>query len=126
MNIKIKREKRLKRHRRVRAKIIGTDKRPRLCVFRSLKHTYAQLVDDERAQTLAAANSLEIEKLKSVGEDQKILTKKIALAHKTGKLIAERALNKKIKKVIFDRGGYKYHGRVRALADGAREGGMKF
>ena len=100
--------KRQRRHRRVRAKISGTIKVPRLCIFRSNKYIYAQLIDDERGKTLALAKG------------------KLSEAEKIGKEIAQKAAVKKINKVVFDRGGYKYHGRVKALADGAREGGLKF
>lgn len=108
-------EKRNRRHRRVRAKISGTAKVPRLCVFRSTKHIYAQLINDEKGTTLTTASDAEIKK-----------GKKTDLAYEVGKLIAEEAMKKKIKKVVFDRGGYKYHGRVKAVAEGAREGGLKF
>lgn len=103
-----KQQKRYRRHRRVRAKIKGTAKVPRLCIFRSTKYIYAQLIDDEKGKTLAAANG------------------KLAVANKIGKLIAKKAIEKKINKVVFDRGGYKYHGRVKALAEGAREEGLQF
>jgi len=115
---KIKQEKRERRRRRVRAKIFGTANRPRLSVFRSNAGMYAQLIDDERGHTLVSAHSREIKKGK---DDDK---KKVSFA--LGKLLAEKALKIKIKEVVFDRGGYKYHGRVKALADGAREGGLKF
>lgn len=131
-----KRQKRYRRHRRVRAKISGTAKVPRFCVFRSAKHIYAQLIDDEKGVTLAAASDQEL-KVKSKKEKGKITSKKlkikesgkaakVAIAYEVGKLIAEKALKKKIEKVVFDRGGYQYHGRVKALAEGAREGGLKF
>lgn len=110
-------EKRKRRHKRVRAKIFGTAKVPRLCLFRSASHIYAQLINDEKGKTLVSASDLEIKKSKD---------KKTALAGKVGKLIAKKAAEKKIDKVVFDRGGYKYHGRVKALAEGAREGGLKF
>ena len=100
--------KRKRRHRRVRAKIKGTADVPRLCVFRSSKYIYAQIIDDEKGKTLAAVNG------------------KLASADEIGKLIAKKAIEKKINKVVFDRGGYKYHGRVKALADGARSEGLKF
>ncbi|MBZ9577762.1 50S ribosomal protein L18 [Patescibacteria group bacterium] len=112
-----KQQKRKRRHKRVRAKIFGTSKVPRLCVFRSAGHIYVQLIDDEKGKTLASASDLEIKKKKD---------KKAALATKVGNLIAKKAIEKKINKVVFDRGGYKYHGRVKALAEGAREGGLKF
>jgi len=128
----MKQEKRYRRHKRIRAKIRGTSEIPRLCVFRSAKHIYAQLIDDEVKMTLAAASDRELEKStikiknKKTDEIQKPLTRKVAVAHDVGKLIAQKALEKKITKVVFDRGGYKYHGRVKALAEGAREGGLKF
>lgn len=112
-----KQEKRYRRHKRVRAKIKGTAKVPRLCVFKSAKHIYAQLIDDEKGKTLASVRDLEIKKTKD---------KKTSLATEIGKLIAKKAIEKKINKVVFDRGGYKYHGKVKALADGAREAGLKF
>lgn len=128
MEIKTKREKRYRRHRRVRAKISGSAKVPRLCVFRSHRHIYAQLIDDEKGKVLLAVSDLELKKLKT--QDSKVEKEtrkgKIDIAFKVGKLIAQKALEKKIKKVVFDRGGYKYHGRVKALAEGAREGGLKF
>ena len=116
-----KQEKRIRRHKRVRAKVFGTAQVPRLCVFRSNRHIYAQLIDDEKRKTLVSANDLE---LKKPSRDAK--KGKINQAIEVGKLIAKKAIEKKIKKVIFDRGGYKYHGRVRALAEGAREGGLRF
>jgi len=114
-------KKRYRRHKRVRAKIFGTAKRPRLCIFRSAKHIYAQLIDDEKGKTLAAASDSGIKRTK-------LKTKKTKAdkAKEVGKLIAEKAKTKKIEKVVFDRGGYQYHGRVKALAEGAREGGLKF
>ncbi len=115
---KIKKEKRERRHRWVRAKVFGTADRPRLSVFRSNAEMYVQLINDERGYTLVSAHSREIKKTK--GDDKK----KISFA--LGKLLAEKALKAKIKEIVFDRGGYKYHGRVKALADGAREGGLKF
>lgn len=113
-----KQQKRYRRHQRVRAKIFGTAKIPRLCVFRSAKHIYAQLIDDEKSKTMLWAKSSELPKKKA--------KTKIEKAKEVGKLIAKKALEKKIAKVVFDRGGYKYHGRVKALAEGAREGGLKF
>jgi large subunit ribosomal protein L18 len=109
--------KRKIRHLRIRKKIKGTRNRPRLFVFKSLKHIYAQLIDDEKGQTILSASDFEIkEKPKS----------KVELAREIGKLIAKKAKEKGIEKVVFDRGGYKYHGKVKALAEGAREGGLKF
>jgi len=113
-----KQEKRIRRHKRVRAKIFGTKERPRLCVFRSVKHIYAQLIDDEKGKTLVAASDKGLKKTKR--------DKKVDIAKETGKLIAEKAKEQKIEKVVFDRGGYQYHGRVKALAEGAREGGLVF
>jgi large subunit ribosomal protein L18 len=113
-------EKRLHRHRRVRKKVQGSAARPRLNIFRSSKHIYAQIVDDVKGHTLAAASSLskELEQLKT-GADK-------AAARAVGKLIAQKAKEKNIIQVVFDRGGYLYHGRVKELADGARQGGLKF
>jgi len=111
-------EKRLRRHKKVRVKIIGTSQIPRLSVFRSAKHVYAQLVNDEKGRTLAMASDLEIKKSKGA--------KKSAIAKEVGKLIAKKAKEMKVEKILFDRGGYQYHGRVKALAEGAREGGLKF
>jgi len=138
MKRKIKQEKRNRRHRRIKARLSGTAERPRLCVFRSAKHIYGQLIDDERGVTLVSGNDKEIKvktqksKVKTTTQNLKVekekivRTKKTALAYKVGKLIAEKALGKNIEKVVFDRGGYRYHGRVKALAEGAREGGLKF
>lgn len=109
-------QKRALRHGRVRSKVTGTKERPRLNVFRSTTHIYAQLIDDEAGKTLVAASSLELK-----GKNAK--TKK---SEAVGKLIAEKAVAKKVKKVVFDRGGYKYHGRVKALADAARAAGLEF
>ena len=109
---------RLKRHARVRSKITGTAERPRLDVFRSNSNIYAQLIDDVKGVTLAAAASNEKDFGASGGNCEG--------ARKVGKLIAERAKEKKISEVVFDRGGYIYHGRVKELAEGAREGGLKF
>ena len=122
MKTEIKYEKRKRRHKRVRAKIHGTAKVPRLCVFRSAKHIYAQLIDDEKGKTIVAASDQEL-KRKTKNEKQKT---KVEVAREVGKLIAEKALEKKIEKVVFDRGGYKYHGKIKALAEGARTGGLKF
>jgi large subunit ribosomal protein L18 len=112
-------EARERRRRRVRAKIYGTLARPRLNVFRSIEHMYVQLIDDENGHTLVAASTTE----KAV-RDMKI--KKSEEAGAVGKLLAQRAVDKQIKKVVFDRAGYRYHGRVKAIAEGAREGGLEF
>jgi len=109
---------RLKRHRRIRQHVNGTAERPRLCVYRSNKHIFAQLVDDASGKTIAGASDLNIKKTKDMD--------KTALAVSVGKLIAEKAKTNKIETVVFDRGGRLYHGRVKALAEGAREGGLKF
>ena len=109
---------RLKRHARVRSKVSGTAACPRLDVFRSNSNIYAQLIDDVNGVTLAAASSNEKDFGTSGGNKEG--------AHKVGKLIAERAVSKGITEVVFDRGGYIYHGRVKELAEGAREGGLKF
>jgi len=117
----IKRNKvnaRKRRHRRVRGKIIGTSLKPRLCVFRSLKHIYAQVIDDTCGNTIASASS--IEKDFNFNGGNKIGSKEL------GKIIADRILKKGIKKVIFDRSGYLYHGRVKEVAEGAREMGLDF
>jgi large subunit ribosomal protein L18 len=118
MERKEKVKKREKRKRRTRARTFGTKERPRLCVFRSLKHIYAQIVDDTEGKTLVSASDLELKEKKGM--------KKVEIAREVGKLIAKKALEKKIEKVSFDRSGYKYHGRVKALAEGAREGGLRF
>lgn len=109
---------RLKRHRRVRKNISGTMERPRLNVFRSLNHIYAQIIDDTKGVTLVSASSLDNDFNQYGGN--------IEAAKEVGKLVAKRALDKGIKAVVFDRGGYVYHGRVAALAEGAREGGLEF
>ncbi|MBM6921120.1 50S ribosomal protein L18 [Phocea massiliensis] len=111
-------EQRLKRHRRVRAKISGTAQRPRLNVFRSNKHIYAQLIDDVNGVTLASASTMD------KGFDGNGSNKEAA--RKVGQAIAKAAAEKNIEVVVFDRGGYLYHGRVKELADGARESGLKF
>lgn len=112
---------RQKRHERVRKHLAGTAERPRLCVFRSLSQIYAQVIDDERGHTLAAASSLEKELKPAVAGKSK---KEVALA--VGREVARKAAAAGVRSVVFDRGGYVYHGRVKALADGAREGGLSF
>lgn len=116
-----RRKLRLVRHKRIRKKLSGTTERPRLAVFRSEKHIYAQIIDDTKGVTLVAASTVE----KAMKEKLK-KTWNVEAAKEVGKLIAERALAKGIKEVVFDRGGFKYHGRVKALADSAREAGLKF
>ncbi len=115
-------EIRQRKHIRVRKKVFGTPERPRLCVYRSLNHIYAQVIDDIQGQTLVAASTLapEIRAGESVGK------KNIEAARSVGKLIAERALAQGITRVVFDRGGNLYHGRVAALAEAAREQGLDF
>jgi large subunit ribosomal protein L18 len=108
-------EKRIRNHRKIRSKVNGTSDRPRLAIFKSNTNIYAQVINDESGTTLVQANSKEIKK-GSVSEK----------ALEVGRTIAERALAKNIKKVVFDRGGYKYVGKVRAIAEGAREGGLNF
>ena len=105
---------RYRRHLRVRQKMAGTGERPRLVVFRSLKHIYAQLVDDTTSRTLATVS------------DQKLTGKKSEKSTEVGKLIAQKAKDAGVSSVVFDRAGYSYHGRVKAVADGAREGGLEF
>jgi len=124
MKTKLTKEKQLRRQIRVRAKISGSLDRPRLSVFRSGKHIYAQLIDDDKKVTLLALSDKGL-KAKKIEGDKK-LTGKVASAFNLGKALAGKAAEKKIKKVIFDRGKYAYHGRVKALADGAREGGLEF
>lgn len=120
MSVVSRSERRVRKHARVRKAVAGTAARPRLNVFRSSKHIYAQIVDDVSGNTLASASSLskELDGLKT-GADK-------AAARAVGKLIAQKAKDKKLDKVVFDRGGYVYHGRIKELAEGAREGGLKF
>lgn len=112
---------RLARHDRVRKKVFGTPDRPRLCVYRSIKNIYAQVIDDTKGNTLVAASSLD----KEIQEQIKYGGNK-EVAKMVGALIAKRALEKGIETVSFDRGGYLYHGRIQELAEGAREAGLKF
>ncbi|MDD5916981.1 MAG: 50S ribosomal protein L18 [Clostridiales bacterium] len=111
-------KKRLQRHKRVRENVIGTPERPRLCVYRSENNIYVQIIDDTVGNTLVSASSTEKEFGASGGNKD--------AAKKVGELVAKRALEKNITEVVFDRGGYLYHGRVASLADGAREAGLKF
>jgi large subunit ribosomal protein L18 len=104
-------------HARIREKLSGTTERPRLNVYRSLNHIYAQVIDDQKGETLASASSLQM-KLKTGGN--------LATAREIGKAVAEKAIEKGVKRVVFDRGGYLYHGRIKALADAAREAGLEF
>ena len=113
-----KKEVRSRIHQRIRRKLQGSTERPRLAVFRSVAHIYAQVIDDAQGQTLVSASS--------VDKDGKTKGGNVAAAKAIGKLVAERAKEKGIKAVVFDRGGYQYHGRVKALADAAREAGLEF
>jgi large subunit ribosomal protein L18 len=113
-----KKEIRSRIHKRIRRKLAGTAERPRLAIFRSVAHIYAQVIDDKAGQTLVSASS--------VDKDGKTNGGNVAAAKAIGKLVAQRAKEKGIKAVVFDRGGYQYHGRVKALADAAREAGLEF
>lgn len=115
----VKQTKRQRRHTKIRMSIFGTKTRPRLCVFRSNQHIYAQLVDDDASKILISVSDKELKSVKSK-------EKKSDIAKEVGKLIAKKALESKIESVVFDRGGFIFHGRIKALADGAREGGLKF
>jgi large subunit ribosomal protein L18 len=117
MTVVTKRQARLRRRRRVRARIVGTAERPRLSVYRSNRGVFAQLIDDGKGHTVAAVNWIEPELRKLTAGDQ---------AKKAGELLAERAKAAGIESCVFDRGGYQFHGRVKALAEGAREGGLNF
>ena len=112
---------RIARHKRVRNKVIGTPERPRLCVFRSLSNIYAQIIDDSQNATLVSASSLDKE-----FREQAQKAPKVSASRLVGSAIAQKAKEKGITKVVFDRGGYKYHGRVKSLADAAKEGGLQF
>jgi large subunit ribosomal protein L18 len=118
-------QKQIRRHKRVRAKIIGTKQRPRLCVFSSNFHIYAQIINDAKAETLTQASDKGLKIKKAETKDGTITGQKAA-AYEVGKIIAQKAIEKKIENVVFDRGGFKYHGVIKALAEGAREGGLKF
>lgn len=117
----LKKQARLKRKQRIRRKVAGTQERPRLSVFRSTKHIYAQIIDDGLGQTLAAASTME----KTV-QEKSDFENKVAKAFYIGKLVAERAKAKGVSNVVFDRNGFMYHGRVKALSDGARDAGLNF
>jgi large subunit ribosomal protein L18 len=117
MTVVTKRQQRLRRRRRVRARIVGTAERPRLSVFRSNRGVFAQLIDDTKGHTVAAVNWIEPELRKLSAAEQ---------AKRAGQLLAERAKAAGVETCVFDRGGYQYHGRVKALAEGAREGGLVF
>ncbi len=115
------RKLRIVRHKRVRKKVLGSSDRPRLCVFRSLRHIYAQVIDDANGHTLASATSHETADAEGGSSGTKLTA-----SQAVGKLVAERAKARGITQVVFDRGGYKYHGRVKALGEGSREAGLKF
>ncbi|MBC8430464.1 MAG: 50S ribosomal protein L18 [Desulfobacterales bacterium] len=117
----VRKQARIKRKKRIRKNIFGSKERLRLSVFRSSRHIYAQIVDDTCGDTIAAASSLE----KAVKEQPKF-DNKVAVANYVGKLLGERAVGKGLKKVVFDRNGFLYHGRVKAVSDGAREAGLDF
>ena len=116
-----RRKARLRRHRSIRRRLEGTPERPRLNVFRSLNHIYAQVIDDSDGKTLTSASTVDREI-----RDQLNGMTKTEQARVVGKVLAERAVAKGVKEVVFDRGGYQYHGRVKALAEAAREGGLEF
>ncbi len=124
LNKTSKNQTRVKVHTRIRKKLAGTQERPRLNIFRSVSHIYAQVIDDTQHKTLVSASSLELGK-KADGKTH-VAGGNIAAAKKVGKTIAERAKAAGVSKVVFGRGGYLYHGRVKALADAAREGGLEF
>lgn len=116
-----KRDARLRRHKRIRKKISGTNERPRLSVFKSLKHIYAQIINDEEGVTLVSTSTLSSEVREQIKYGGNIVASKIV-----GELVAKKAIEKGIKTVVFDRGGYVYHGRVKALAEAARDSGLQF
>lgn len=123
---KVKVNKRQRRRVKVRTKVNGTDKRPRLSVFRSLKGIYVQLVDDVSGKTLVSVSSREASNYLKSSSNISNDKGKVGEAFRVGELVAKKAIEKGIKRVVFDRGGNKYHGRVKAVADGARKGGLKF
>ncbi|MBN1660934.1 MAG: 50S ribosomal protein L18 [Anaerolineae bacterium] len=118
---KQKRVARQRRHARVRVRVFGTPERPRLCVFRSLQHIHAQIIDDTRGHTLVAASTLDAEVRGQLGDKDKT-----AQAAVVGEVLGARALQEGINQVVFDRGGYPYHGRIKSLAEGARKAGLEF
>ena len=117
----LKRLARIRRHARLRATVSGTGSKPRLSVFRSLNHIYVQIIDDSKGHTLASASTLDKEVRDTING-----MKKTESAQLIGNLIAKRAIDKGVKSIVFDRGGYKYHGRVKALAEAARKAGLEF
>ena len=133
--MKDKIQKHLRRKRRTRSRVFGTKSRPRVSVYRSSKHLYVQIIDDVKGETLVSVSDLELKKKtdgkkvqkKSQSKDTEVSgVSKTDLARTVGELLAKKAEKKKIKKIVFDRGGYKYHGRVKAVAEGARKGGLVF
>ncbi|MEJ2656950.1 MAG: 50S ribosomal protein L18 [Desulfobacterales bacterium] len=120
-SLNLKTKARLKRKKRIRKHMVGTQDRPRLSVFRSSKHIYAQVIDDTHGHTLAAASSVD-----KIVKEQGEFENKVAVAGFVGKLLGERAVEKGIRKVVFDRNGFLYHGRVKAVSNGAREAGLDF
>jgi large subunit ribosomal protein L18 len=120
-----KQEKRKRRHKRIRAKIKGNERIPRLCVFKSGKYIYAQLINDDKNIVMAQVSDRKLKAVHKEKEDKKT-THKVARAHEVGRILAKLALENNIEKVVFDRSGYKYHGRIKSLAEGAREAGLKF
>ena len=120
-SLNLRKKARLKRKKRIRKKLFGTQQRPRLSVFRSSKHIYAQVIDDTLGHTLTTASSLE-----KVVIEQPKFDNKIAMANFVGKLLGERTIEKGINQVVFDRNGFLYHGRAKAVSDGAREAGLEF
>jgi large subunit ribosomal protein L18 len=121
MGVKTKSDQRMRRKNRIRKKVMGTVERPRLSVFRSARHIYAQIIDDTGGRTLVAASSQEKD-VAGAGAAKKKVDKAVLV----GKLVAERAKSKGIEKVVFDRNGFLYHGRIKAVSDGAREAGLQF
>jgi large subunit ribosomal protein L18 len=117
----LRKKARLRRKRSIRKRVVGSEERPRLCVFRSSKHIYAQVVDDSSGYTLAAASTMEKEV-----KDHSGFNNKVEVANFIGELLAKRAMEKGVKKIVFDRNGFLYHGRVKAVSEGAREAGLEF
>ncbi len=123
MAVKTRREKRLIRHKRIRKKVYGTAERPRMAFYKSLNNLYVQIIDDDKGHTILSASTISKDFVKKYGIKG---GKNMELARKLGEFIAEKALEKGITNVVFDRGGFKYHGKVKAFADAAREKGLKF
>ena len=126
MDSKSKQLHRISRHRRVRAKIFGTKEKPRVSIFKSNRHIFVQLIDDEFGRTILSSKIISDKKSKIKGNLSAGRQGKNEKATNIGKAIAEKAKNTGIREIVFDRGGYKYHGRIKALADGLRDGGLKF